>query len=234
MGFYRGPQIVTSGLVLHLDAANPKSYPGTGSTWYDRSGNLNGGVVNNGTLVNGPTFSSLNSGSIVFDGASKYLACPLSSTIQSINTNNALTISVFIKVTSTSEYRDFVGVSKVSGNNPFVLRANIGNQYFFDWEVGGVRSQNTYPGTTSDILNKWVQLTATIGGGSVKIYSNGLQVSSTSTVSGSIKTIDSPFQIGNLGYNYFLGNISNTQLYNRALSGTEILQNYNALKSRFI
>ena len=52
MGFYRGPQIVTSGLVLHLDAGNPKSYPGTGSTWYDRSGNLNGGVVNNGTLVN--------------------------------------------------------------------------------------------------------------------------------------------------------------------------------------
>jgi len=230
---YTGPQIVTSGLVLHLDAGNTKSYPGTGSTWYDRSGNLNGGVVNNGTLVNGPTFSSSNSGSIVFDGTNKSVTCPLSSTIQSINTNNALTISVFIKVASTSEYRDFVGVSKVSGNNPFVLRANIGNQYFFDWEVGGVRAQNTYPGTTSDILNKWVQLTATIGSGSVKIYSNGLQVGSTVTVSGSIKTIDSSFQVGNLGYNYFNGSISNVQMYNKELSATEVLQNFNATRSRF-
>ena len=231
---YTGPQIVTSGLVLHLDAGNTKSYSGTGTVWYGRAGNLNGGVVNNGTLVNSPTFDSGNKGSIVYNGTNQYVTCPLSSTIQSINTNNALTISTFIKTTSTSEYRDFVGVNKVSGNNPFVLRANIGNQYFFDWEVGGVRAQNTYPGTTSDILNKWVQLTATIGDGSVKIYSNGLQVGSTVAVSGSIKTIDSDFRVGMLGYNYFVGSISNTQLYNRALSATEVLQNYNATKSRFI
>ena len=202
----------------------------TSGGWIDRSGNSNSGQI-----LNGPTYSSLKGGSISFNGTnSSYVTCPLSSTIQSINTNNALTISVFIKVASTSEYRDFVGVSKVSGNNPFVLRANIGNQYFFDWEVGGVRAQNTYPGTTSDILNKWVQLTATIGDGSVKIYSNGLQVGSTVAVSGSIKTIDSDFRVGMLGYNYFVGSISNTQLYNRALSATEVLQNYNATKSRFI
>jgi len=73
MGFYRGPQIVTSGLVLHLDAANLKSYPGTGTTWYDRSGNLNGGVVNNGTLYNGPSFSSTNMGSLVFNGTNSYV-----------------------------------------------------------------------------------------------------------------------------------------------------------------
>jgi hypothetical protein len=56
MGFFRGPKIVTDGLILALDAASPRSYPGTGTTWYDLSGQ-----GNNGTLVNGPTFSSANS-----------------------------------------------------------------------------------------------------------------------------------------------------------------------------
>jgi hypothetical protein len=223
-----GPNIVTNGLVLYLDAANTKSIVSGSSTWYDKSG-----YGNNGTLVNGPTFDSLNGGSIIFDGTNDRVDCPLSSTIQSINTNNSLTISTFIKVASSSEYRDFVGVNKTSGNNPFTLRASIGNVYFFDYEIGGIRTTKIYPGTTSDILNKWVQLTATIGENSVKLYLNGIQVGTTTTVSGNIKTIDSDFRIGNLGYNVFFGSVSTTQLYNRALSAQEILQNYNATKSRF-
>jgi hypothetical protein len=223
-----GPNLITNGLVLHLDAANVKSYPGSGTAWLDKSG-----YGNNGTLVNGPTFDSQNGGSIIFDGTNDRVDCPLSSTIQSINTNNSLTISTFIKVASSSEYRDFVGVNKTSGNNPFTFRASIGNVYFFDYEIGGIRTTKIYPGTTSDILNKWVQLTATIGENSVKLYLNGIQVGTTTTVSGNIKTIDSDFRIGNLGYNVFFGSVSTTQLYNRALSAQEILQNYNATKSRF-
>jgi hypothetical protein len=65
---FTGPNIVTDGLVLYLDAANQKSYPGTGTTWNDLSGN-----GNNGTLVNGPTFNSDNNGSIVFDGVDDYV-----------------------------------------------------------------------------------------------------------------------------------------------------------------
>ena len=68
MGFYRGPNIVKDGLVLHLDAANYKSYPGSGTTWSDLSGN-----GNNGTLTNGPTFDSGNRGSIVFDGSNDFV-----------------------------------------------------------------------------------------------------------------------------------------------------------------
>ena len=93
MGFYRGPQIVKSGLVLHLDAANPKSYPGTGTTWSDRAGNLNGGVVNNGTLVNGPSFSSANMGSIGFDGSNDYVDMSTSP-----NLTNSLTVCVFVNI----------------------------------------------------------------------------------------------------------------------------------------
>ncbi len=62
MGLIHSPSIVTDGLVLCLDAANSRSYPGTGATWTD----LKGG--NNGTLENGPTFDAANGGSIVFDG----------------------------------------------------------------------------------------------------------------------------------------------------------------------
>ena len=64
MGFARGPNIVTDGLVLALDAASPKSYPGSGTTLFDLSGN-----GNEGTLTSGPTFSSQNNGAIQVDGS---------------------------------------------------------------------------------------------------------------------------------------------------------------------
>ena len=68
MAFIHSPKLVTNGLVLCLDAANKLSYPGSGTTWYDLSGN-----ANNGTLTNGPTFNSANSGSIVFDYIDDYI-----------------------------------------------------------------------------------------------------------------------------------------------------------------
>jgi hypothetical protein len=71
MAFFHSPRIVTDGLVLALDAANSLSYPGSGTTWTDLSGK-----GNNGTLVNGPTFSPTNGGSIVFDGTNDYISFP--------------------------------------------------------------------------------------------------------------------------------------------------------------
>ena len=68
MGVFAGPEVVEDGLVLALDAGNTKSYPGSGTTWTDLSGN-----GNNGTLTNGPTYSSSNGGSIVFDGVNDFV-----------------------------------------------------------------------------------------------------------------------------------------------------------------
>ncbi len=68
MAHFHSPRIITDGLVLALDAANQKSYPGSGTTWSDLSGN-----GNNGTLTNGPTFDSGNNGSIIFDGVDDYI-----------------------------------------------------------------------------------------------------------------------------------------------------------------
>ena len=69
MAIKHSPRIVTDGLVLYLDAANTKSYPGSGTTWTDISGKSN-----NGTLTNGPTFDSGNKGTIVFDGSNDYVS----------------------------------------------------------------------------------------------------------------------------------------------------------------
>jgi hypothetical protein len=71
MGLGHSPRIVTDGLVLCLDAANARSYPGTGTTWTDRSGN-----GNDGTLTNGPTFDSDNGGILSFDGTNENLTIP--------------------------------------------------------------------------------------------------------------------------------------------------------------
>ena len=71
MGVFAGPEITESGLVLALDAGNLKSYPTTGTTWTDLSGR-----GNTGTLTNGPTYSSANGGSIVFDGVNDYVTVP--------------------------------------------------------------------------------------------------------------------------------------------------------------
>ena len=76
MSLSRGPKIVTNGLVLYLDAANKKSYPGSGTTWTDLSGNNN-----TGTLTNGPTFDSNNGGSIVFDGTNDYVSNTMSNCV---------------------------------------------------------------------------------------------------------------------------------------------------------
>jgi hypothetical protein len=98
MGFYRGANVVTSGLVLALDAANTKSYPGSGTTWSDLSGN-----GNTGTLTNGPTFNSANGGSIAFDGIDDYTNLGLVTQLTNI-TNVSVNAWVYPVTSSTTVY----------------------------------------------------------------------------------------------------------------------------------
>lgn len=76
MAFSFSPRAVTNGLILSLDAANTRSYPGSGTVWTDLS---RSGI--NGTLTNGPTFNTANGGNIVLDGTDDYVNCSNSSTI---------------------------------------------------------------------------------------------------------------------------------------------------------
>ena len=123
------PKIVTDGLVLCLDAANPKSYPGSGTTWYDLSGN-----GNHGTLINGPTYNSDNKGSIVFDGIDDYVS--FTNPLNQSQLNQAWTIQGWINI-SSKPYQYFIAglnsgifIEYVQGNNSLLYLNSGTNDYY--------------------------------------------------------------------------------------------------------
>ena len=212
--------IVTNGLVLNLDAGFLPSYPTTGNSWYDLSGNWP-----EGTLDNTPTFNSGNGGSIVFDGVDDYVFVNLGLNILS---NTTYTKTAWFYVTS------FV-------NNNNIISGGSSAQHAF-W-LGGTHqlraghngSWGTVVSTTSLDSNTWyfgaVSFSTTDGW---KLYVNGIQESTsanTTTFSGNGGVLIGAY---NLGENVFNGRISLAQIYNRVLSASEILQNYNATKDRYI
>jgi hypothetical protein len=223
MGAYAGPEIVESGLVLALDAANPKSYPGSGTTWTDLSGN-----GNNGTLVNGVGYNSDNLGSLSFDGVNDSVDCGNNS---SLSVGNNITANAWFYVNSTSVYQPIV--SKV------VSDGSLG------WEVANSSGtfRTTFRPTATQInlsvgslsVGNWYMGTMTFDNTTARLYLNGVQTGSTTT--GGPVTLNStqPLQIGTRGIpsNWYNGNISQVSIYNRALTAQEIQQNYNALKGRF-
>jgi len=224
------PAIVTSGLILNLDAGFTPSYPTTSTTWYDV-----GSSGNNGTLTNGPTYSSANGGSIVFDGIDDYGIIPSNS---AWNYNNNITLEAWVMVTSsTSHYQGIFGpfAQSPSPYTGFNFSVNSGTNKFA-FLVGGtggsayyVQQNNTYS------LNTWYHLVGVINNGTSILYVNGvLQNDSTSmTVSSAI----GPFMMGkfydNINDYYFGGRIAIGRFYNRVLTQSEITQNFNAQKGRF-
>jgi hypothetical protein len=222
-----GPNTVSDGLVLHLDAANTKSYANGSTTWNDLSGN-----GNNGTLINGPTFNSGNGGSVVFDGVNDYVTIQNSN---SINMTDNFTINMFVKSTVwvAENQEGLVSKGPISNYSTY-LRGTSGTVSFYTsttdfWAPG--------PNIGGD--NKWHFLTFIYSYsilGQKQIYYNG-QFYSQKSVSVPIQTNTSNLDIGyssNVGTpRFFKGNFGMVGFYNKVLTPSEILQNYNATKSRF-
>lgn len=222
--------IVTNGLVLHLDAANPNSYISGSTAWNDLSGNRN-----NGTLINGPGYSSANFGSITFDGVNDYISVgnfpnsslPSGSIVAWIKpSSGGLTFQQIAgkRTVGSAGGFDYMLDLSTTGRN---LRGLISNATTF----------NMITGNTTLSYEVWYNAAFTWGGAFINIYLNGVldatPVSQTITVSSSSTN---PFDIGiarDTPSRYFVGSISNTLLYNRALSASEVQQNFNALKSRY-
>jgi hypothetical protein len=219
-----GPKIITNGLVLALDAGNIKSYPGSGTTWTDLSGN-----GNNGTLTNGLTYSSSNGGSIVFDGVNDFVQIA-----GSIVTSQA-TFIVWIKRNEDQNF--FSGIifsrgTSVSGMNFYSTSNRIGytwndNINTYDWDSGLI-----VPNLT------WCMCAISVSGSSATGYlcqSSGI-TSSTNNVSHTSTTLNDI----KIGYDdagaelrYIKGDVAQVSVYNRALTAAEISQNFNATRSRF-
>jgi hypothetical protein len=228
------PSIITQNLVLCLDAGNSKSYPGSGTTWTDLSGN-----GNNGTLTNGPTYSSSNGGSLVFDGTNDYVnigtqslvgsgTSPFSVELWFYNTKNWTSgqYSVFNTIKQDTEF--FIAVFNSSGT-----------LYLYSPFRGGT-AQWGIPVTQSNYVNKWVCLSIVYNGGdkntasSFDTYSNGVKLPTGSVNLGGAGGATNSNRISpDEGGIYYQGNIGAYKIYNRALTASEIQQNYNALRSRF-
>ena len=232
MGFYRGPYTVTDGLVLCLDAANSKSYPGTGTTWGDLSGN-----GNNGTLVNGPTFSSTNGGSIVFDGVND-LATTLGAGITDYSQPFSMGVWFYIDPAATwaNGFR----------SNIYSIAGSYAGQYGLFKESGDIfgmqlrDADSTITAAVSGNLKGiWYYLISTWDGSILKLYRNGELVSTNSAggITGAPDTsnlyIGGARAFGGDTGNFYQGNIAKCEYYNRQLTDSEVLQNYNATKSRF-
>jgi hypothetical protein len=210
--------IVTNGLVLNIDSGNRNSYPVTGTSIYDLSG-----FGNTGTLTNGPTFSGLNGGAIVFDGVDDYVISSVNSGISGTASRSICAWAKFNNISSSVVCG--IGDAAVS-NNLFELQAYqnkmIGHPY-----GSAIFSQTTLS------TGVWYFAAYTYDGTTCKLYLNGILEASENRV---LTTINTPFSLGKKGFNpnsNMNGSISNAQLYNRALTQQEVLQNYNATKSRF-
>jgi hypothetical protein len=225
MGTEYNPRIVTDGLVFFLDAANTRSYSGSGTS----ANSLVGGI--GATLVNGVGFTSSNNGTFTFDGTNDYIAVS-GSNFPLGNSPRTLNIWYY---TNTSTWQANI-------NNLFwygtaaVTRQSFGIDFdtypmmeFYSW--GDDINWNT---SAPQVGWKNLQI-AYDGNLTLRIYELGALVA-TKTFSAQLNTVlSTDVQIGAITYipGYFDSNISQVSMYNRALTASEIVQNYNATKKRY-
>jgi hypothetical protein len=224
---WRGPNIVKDGLILYVDAGSPNSFPlvNSSTTWKDISGN-----ANNGTLTNGPTFSSGNGGSIVFDGIDDYTSLNFINPFQE-------TIIIWVK-SNTATWNENGWISSSRRQNGHIIHPNQGTAgvgfYILNSTAGFTLIGTISP---SSITSPNMYCMTTNGSNSHKIYLNGsLQTTNTTSITRTTTPTAQIYEIAkdDTVARYGNGTYYNVLRYNRELSATEILQNYNATKGRYL
>ena len=225
--------IVQSGLVLNLDAGNFLSYPGSGTTWTDLSGN-----GNNGTLVSGVGYNSSNGGSLSFDGTNDYVTLGTPSLLNGVQV--PLTICMWAKADSFSTFNILWAVDKAltGGGLYSLLRVDSGVLKYYTTNSSGGYQFNGSPDLIPS-TNVWnfyaVTVSGTLASPTVTLYlNNSSQSYSYSQLSSSPNlTVDFRIATSERSAEHWDGNISNALWYNIALTSAEVLQNYNALRDRY-
>ena len=222
--------IVTQNLVLCLDAANRKSYPTTGTTWTDLSGN-----GNTGTLANTPTYSSANGGSLSFNGSNQYVDFGIKFQYQ-----DNFTVECVAKINSTSP-----SVGPCGSQNPIITNKDYGWNLMFTpmgkpyWNIYNTVSASKGVTSTIGNLGDWVHCVAYKSGTTIGLYVNGILQGTDALTSNAVYyqsgytcTIGGNHPCGGSTY-YLNGLVPLSRIYNRALSAAEIQQNFNALRGRY-
>lgn len=227
--------IVTSNLFMNLDASNPSSYPGTGTTWFDLQGT-------NDATINGATYSATDGGIFTFNGSSNTISIPNNSSL-SLSTTEQRTIQVWVKFSSLA-----------GAGSQVPVFGKLSNSFGFDGYWGGLYSNagvircTTNGGSTQKIsdstltvtTNTWYLLTfisqITSTANTTKFYVNTTEYISTAHGSDTY-TESNPLYLGYIGTGvgslYLNGQIGACFFYTSGLSPANILQNYNATKTRF-
>ena len=227
MGLAHSPKIITDNLVLCLDAANTKSYGGSGTTWTDLSGE-----GNNGTIANGATYTSGVDGYFDFDGLDDRVT--IDSGIRTAvgefvaTSSNSFSISIWFEPNTSDTSRNCM-FSKANG---FGSAGNIFLEY------AGTNLSSVIRGTATDdfytsLTSTWHEVAICWDGTTFKCYVNGSFVSNLSVGTATSQDVD--VRIGNSGNGNepFDGKISNVKVYTKGLTATEVAQNFNALRGRY-
>ena len=213
------PRIVTDGLVLALDAGNQRSYPGSGTTWYDLSGN-----GNNGTLVNGVGYSGSDGGYLSFDGVNDYL----SFSGITLNTNTGFTIDMWIYIINPQPvYPNFWAYWYESNGFEF---GSYGTGDFIFKDNYAAGSPNIRANTG---VGRWGHILFGCNSTTPFLYSNGISRGTAGNFRNTNISITNLVRSQSLGARNYKIYKSSIKIYNRALTASEIQQNFNALRGRF-
>ena len=217
MALQHHPRIVSNGLLMYIDAANTRSYSGSGNTALG----LITGI--DGTLVNGVGFTSANNGAFTFDGTNDYINFGNSSVVQ----QTTGTLSAWAKASSPgSGYRGIIAKQYAYGL--FYADSVL---VTYDWSTGATRSTglNVADGNWKNVVLTY-QSGVTNG---TKVYLNGVSVLTT-TITISNQASGNLFGGAEANASQYAScQISSFNMYNRALTAQEILQNYNSTKKRY-
>jgi len=233
MAFIHSPKIVTDGLVLALDAANPRSYVSGSTNWY----NLINNAPLSGSLINGTSYSSANLGTLVFDGVDDYVnygyqPINFDPATQPFSMGGWMNLSstigggdraVLLDIGGTAAARLYIAIDK--SNLRFVVDIR---------PPSGTTSVPVFGSINSISLGKWFHGMATFDGGTIKLYQNGELISTaTGFTNYPVSTYNWNSGIQDDNDYYMNGYISVVSLYLKTLSADEVLQNFNALRGRY-
>jgi hypothetical protein len=223
MALSHSPQIVRDGLVLYLDAANIKSYPGNGTTWFDLTGNGNNLIAINAPVWNSSYFSTGSTGYFSGNGTT------------SIPTGNS-EYTMIVWARQNGSWGSARGIISIGGfgttNQSNALRTasntNPG-QFQHYWWANDIDVLNNNANLSAD---KWFMVTAQFDGINRRVWANTINVASDTPSNHNVTS--TTIQVGKtVNVEYFRGDIAIAYIYNRALTSEEIVKNFNALRGRY-
>jgi len=238
MGAHSSYRIINEpGLVIHLDSSNKSSYPGSGTTWYDISGNNN-----NATLVNGPSYNASNKGIFVFDGIDDYATIPSISYDRNkfsvFTWFNFTSYHIGWKSGSFSKWK--IGGSDGSGNEWFIGVDGVSGPSKITASVHGPGDGNNWTNVVTNfnyVIGTWYHVGITFNNGTLKFYVNGVLIDTKITPFSSVRDTTQDFRLANFytGSQYVSScKVPIAKLFSSIeLSEQEILYNYNTTRDRF-